>query len=155
MTSKENCTHVNEGTRLIPTLTIKGADKAIEHYKKAFGAVETYPPVMCPDTHTVAHASLTIGASEIFLAEERPERGEKAIPGQSFYIYVPDADAAIEKAVHAGLKQDKPVEDMFWGDRSGTVTDPYGIKWTLATHVRDVSPQEIEKGMKKMASKAA
>jgi len=154
MTNKENCSHTNV-TRIIPTLAIKGADKAIEHYKKAFGAVETYPPMMCPVRHTVAHASLKIGESEIFLGEECPEMGANAIPGQAFYIYVPDADAAIKKAVQAGLKQDKPAEDMFWGDRMGTVTDPYGIKWTLATHVRDVSPQEMQEAMKKMASKAA
>ena len=152
MTDKENCAHSN-ASRLIPTLAIKGADKAIEHYKKAFGAVETYPPMIDPNKKTVAHASLKIGESEIFLGEECAEA--KAVPGQSFYLYVPDVDAAIQKAVQAGLKQDKPAEDMFWGDRMGTVTDPYGIKWTLATYVRDVSPKEMEEAMKKMANKAA
>jgi uncharacterized glyoxalase superfamily protein PhnB len=154
MTDKENCAHVNT-MRIIPSLTIKGADKAIELYKKVFGAVEVYPPMMCPLTHTVAHASLKIGESEIFLGEERPEMGCNAISGQAFYVYVPDADAAIKKALAAGLKQDKPTEDMFWGDRMGTVTDSFGIKWTLATHVRDVSPDEMQEAMKKMASKAA
>lgn len=148
------CSHAGNKTRLIPQLTLKNCDKAIEHYKKAFGAVETHK-MMCPVTGVVAHAGLKIGDTEIFLGEERPEMGCHAIKGQSFYIYVPDADAAMKKAVDAGLKEEKPAADQFWGDRMGTITDPYGITWNLGTHVRDVTPKEMEEAMKKMMGKAA
>lgn len=154
MTDKADCAHANMH-RLIPTLAIKDAKKAFELYKKAFGAVEAYPPLLCPTTHVLAHGALKIGASELFLGEARPEAGCPASAGQNFMIYVPDADAAIKTALAAGMKEEKAAEDMFWGDRMGTVTDPFGNKWSLATHVRDVSTQEMEEAMKKMGSKAA
>jgi PhnB protein len=141
-------------TCVIPTLTIKGADKAIEQYKKAFGAVEEHM-MRCPESGVVAHCGLKIGASMLFITEENKERGCVAATNQSFYIYVSDADEAMKKAVKAGLKEAQKAEDMFWGDRMGVVTDAAGIKWSLATHVRDVSPKEMEAAMKKMAGKAA
>jgi PhnB protein len=140
-------------TRLVPQLTLKNCDKAIEHYKKAFGAVETHR-MMCPVTGVVAHAGLKIGDVEIFLGEERPEMGCHAIKGQSFYLYVPNADEAMKKAVDAGLTEQKAAADQFWGDRMGTVTDPYGITWNLGTHVRDVTRKEMEEAMKKMVKAA-
>lgn len=139
---------------IIPTLTIKGADRAIEQYKKAFGAVEEHM-LRCPETGVVAHCGLKIGSSALFITEENKERGCVAATNQTFYLYVPDADEAIKKAIKAGLKETQKPEDMFWGDRMGVVTDAAGIKWSLATHVRDVSPKEMETAMKKMSGKAA
>ena len=140
--------------RLIPSLAVKGADKAIEHYKKAFGAVETHK-MLCPQTGVIAHAGLKIGESDLYIMEENQKVGAIAGQNLSFYIYVPNADDAMKQATKAGLKETQPVQDMFWGDRTGSVTDPYGIRWTLATHVRDVSEKEMQDAMKKMAGKAA
>lgn len=137
--------------RVVPTLTIKGADKAIEHYKKAFGAVETHK-LLCPQTGAIAHAGLKIGETELFVTEENPKMGCVAGQGLSFYIYVPNADDAMKQAVKAGLKEKQAVQDMFWGDRMGSLTDAYGISWTVATHVRDVTEKEMHEAMKKMAS---
>lgn len=154
MTNQDsNCAHAHKH-RLIPTLAIKGADKAIEQYKKAFGAVEAYR-MACPKTGAIMHACLKFGETEIFMCEENPQMGAIATQNQSFYLYVPNADEAMKQATKAGCKELKPAEDMFWGDRNGTVADSFGIKWTLATHVRDVSPQELEEAVKKMAGKAA
>lgn len=152
--NKESACSTAGITCVIPTLTIKGADKAIEHYKKAFGAIEEHR-LLCPVSGNVAHCGLKIGASAIFITEENRERGCIAGTNQTFYIYVPDADESMKKAIKAGLKETQKAEDMFWGDRMGTVTDPYGIKWSLVTHVRDVSPKEMEAAMKKMSNKAA
>ena len=140
--------------RAIPVLILKNADKAIDHYKKAFGAEETHR-MLCPQTRVVAHAGLKIGESEFFITEENAKMGCVASPGQSFYLYVPDADKAFETAKKAGLKEVQPVTDQFWGDRTGTLSDAYGLKWSVATHVRDVSPKEMEEAMKKMAKQAA
>jgi PhnB protein len=140
--------------RVIPQLSLKNAKKAIEHYKKAFGAVEEHV-LLCPVTGTVAHAGIKIGDTGIFLTEENPERGCMSSSGQSFYIYVPDADAAMKKAVKAGLAETQKAQDTFWGDRMGMVTDPYGITWCIATHVRNVSPKEMQVAMKKMSECAA
>jgi PhnB protein len=153
--NKESTTCASTGQMcVIPTLTIKGADKAIEQYKKAFGAVEEHM-MRCPESGVVAHCGLKIGASMLFITEENKERGCVAATNQTFYLYVPDADEAMTKAIKAGLKETQKAEDMFWGDRMGVVTDAAGIKWSLATHVRDVSPKEMEAAMKKMAGKAA
>ena len=140
--------------RAIPVLILKNADKAIDHYKKAFGAEETHL-MLCPKTGVVAHAGLKIGETEFFITEENAKMGCVATPGQSFYLYVPDADKAFATAKKAGLKEVQPVTDQFWGDRTGTLSDAYGLKWSVATHVRDVSPKEMEEAMKKMAQKAA
>ena len=152
--NKESACSNAGSTRIIPALSIKGADKAIEHYKKAFGAIETHK-MLCPQTGVIAHAGLKIGETEIFISEENPKMGCVAAQNLTFYLYVPDTDEAMKKAVKAGLKETQKADDMFWGDRMGVVTDPYGIKWSLATHVRDVSPKEMQDAMKKMASKAA
>ena len=143
----------NKSPQVIPVLIIKGADKAIEHYKKAFGAIETHR-MLCPQTGVVAHAGITIGETELYISEENPKMGCLSSPNQTFYIYVPNTDKALETAKNAGLKETQPATDMFWGDRVGTVTDPYGLKWSLATHVRDVSPKEMEEAMKKMEKAA-
>jgi PhnB protein len=139
---------------VIPSLTLKDAAKAIELYKKAFGAQEE-GRMNGPDGKIV-HAILRIGSSKIFLADTDPKMN--ATPSVSgFYVYFPDVDAIFKQAKQAGLSEKFPVTDMFWGDRMGALTDPFGIKWTLATKVREVSPAELEEGAKKMfaSSKAA
>ncbi len=132
-----------------PHLVIRGARKAIEFYKKAFGAAE----VMCmpgPNGETVMHAEIKIGDSMIYLADEfsaaaiaSPEKfGGTTV---SFHIYVPDADAVFKQAIAAGAKVAMPMMDMFWGDRYGQVIDPFGHHWSIATHVEDVPPEEMGK----------
>jgi PhnB protein len=140
--------------RIIPALSIKGADKAIEQYKKAFGAIETHK-MLCPQTGVIAHAGLKIGETEIFISEENPKMGCVAAQNLNFYLYVPKVDDSMKQALKSGLQEVKAAEDMFWGDRMGVVSDAFGIKWTLATHVRDVTEKEMTEAMKKMASKAA
>lgn len=130
------------------SLTIKGAAEAIEFYQKAFGAVESYR-LPSPDG-TVMHAEFKIGDSVIMISDEFPDWGCLS-PGTvggcptTFMIYVPDVDAAYEKAVKAGATARTPVANQFWGDRSGALTDPYGYKWSLATRVEEVNPAEIRK----------
>lgn len=139
--------------RVIPILVFKGAVKAIEHYKKAFGAEEMYR-MTYPDSDLIAHAGIKIGDTEVFVSDEREDMCSKASAPQAFYLYLPDADAAMKKAVQAGCTEDQPVTDMFWGDRMGTVTDPFGMKWMIGTHVRDVSEDEMKEAMKKMGKAA-
>lgn len=134
---------------LTPTLTIRGVDKALDFYKLAFGAEERMR-FFAPDEKTIMHAELMIGNSIIMLNEEYPGmgcRGPQALGGTSvgLYLYVQDADHLFNRAVSAGAKVDMPVTNMFWGDRCGQVTDPFGHKWTLATHKEDLSPQEMRK----------
>ncbi|MDI1227510.1 MAG: VOC family protein [bacterium] len=145
--------------RAIPMLSLIGAEKAMDTYIKAFGAVET-SRTMCPVRHVLAHGSLKIGETELMLGEHDPnmkdKNGEACVnsAGQQLFIYVPDADAAVKKAVAAGLKETQAPEDMFWGDRMGTVKDAFGMRWNVATHIRDVSKEEMEEAMKKMSEAA-
>jgi len=144
-----------------PHLVIRGAAKAIEFYKKAFGATELMV-MPGPDGKGVMHAELKIGDSIIFLADEWPN-GPQASPEKyggtttSMHLYVPNADAAFEKAVAAGAKVEMPLMNMFWGDRFGKVIDPFGHEWAIATHVEDVPPAEMGKrmaeAMKQMGNK--
>lgn len=133
-----------------PYLTADDAAAAIEFYKAAFGAVETCRLEM-PDG-TIAHAEVKIGDSHVMLGQECPSWGNKSPKSlggtpTGLCVYLPDVDAAFAHAVSAGATVDKPVEDQFYGDRSGTVTDPFGHKWTLATHVEDVAPAEMQRRM--------
>ncbi len=133
-------------------LIVDDAEAAIEFYKKAFGATEQ---MRMPMGDKIGHADIVIGDSHVMLADEFPEMdklGPKARGGStsSMMIYVPDVDAAYEQAVAAGAEAIRPVEDQFWGDRSGWVKDPFGHEWTLATHVEDVSPEEINQRMAEM-----
>lgn len=137
---------------IIPIMMLKNADKAIELYKKAFGAVEEHK-MLCPETGVVAHCGLKIGDSTVFISEARPETGCLPTENQSFYLYVPDCDKSVEQAVKSGMKQEQKPEDMFWGDRMGTVADPFGVKWSIGTHMRDVSEKDMQEGMKKMMEK--
>ena len=144
---------------LTPMLTVQNADAAIDFYKKAFAAEERFR-MPTPDGKGVAHAELKIGDSVFMLGDEMPEQGCRSpvsVGGTpvSFYVYVEDVDAAFKTAVDAGAKVKMPVEDMFWGDRIGEVIDPSGHVWTLATHVEDLSEEEIRKRGQEFFSKMA
>ncbi len=134
-------------------LTIRGAAKALEFYKAAFGAKELYH-LPGPDG-TIAHGEIQIGDSRVMFADENPQWGNKGpqtLGGTpvGFCVYVDGVDAAFEKAVAAGATVVKPVQDQFYGDRSGTVLDPFGHQWMLATHIEDVSPEEMNRRMQEM-----
>lgn len=136
---------------LTPHLVVRNADQAIEFYKKAFGAELQGGVVRGPDGK-VMHAQLRIGDSFLMLNDEMPEYGSLSpLSGGSssvtIHIYTDNVDAAFERATSAGAKVGMPLADQFWGDRYGTVTDPYGHKWSLATHVKDLSPQEMDRAM--------
>ncbi|MES2822592.1 MAG: VOC family protein [Pseudomonadota bacterium] len=135
---------------LTPYINIKGAAEAIEFYKKAFGAIETGRITM-PDG-TIGHAEIQIGDSKIMLADEAPQWGNKSPStlGDSpvcLCLYVEDADAVFAQALNAGatITGDMDVKDQFYGDRSGSLTDPFGHKWTIMTHKEDISFEELQK----------
>jgi len=140
---------VPEGYHAVtPYLIIQGAAAAIEFYKKAFGATEVMR--MSAPSGKVGHAELRFGDSHVMLADEYPDmgyRGPRSIGGSpvSILLYVEDVDATVERAVAAGAKLLKPVQDQFYGDRSGTLEDPFGHVWSVATHIEDVPPEEMEK----------
>jgi PhnB protein len=131
-----------------PYLIISGAGAAIEFYKRAFGATELLR--MPGPGGKVMHAEIKIGDSPIMLADEMPEmgyRGPQALGGTpvSIMLYVQDVDKTFNQAVAAGAKVMRPLQDQFYGDRSGTVTDPYGHVWTIGTHKEDLTPEEIDR----------
>jgi PhnB protein len=131
-------------------LTVRGAAAAIEYYKQAFGATEVMR-FEGPDG-TVGHAEIQIGDSRIMLGDECPQMGARspeALGGTpaGICLYVEDVDARFAQAVAAGGKVERPVVDQFYGDRSGTIVDPFGHKWTIATHVEDVSMEEMHRRM--------
>jgi PhnB protein len=133
-----------------PYLIIKGAAAAMDFYKDVFGATEIMRMPQ-PDGR-IGHAEMKMGDSVIMLADEYPEMDiiSPTTLGNSpvgILLYVDDADATFNKAVSRGAKVNKPLADQFYGDRSGTVIDPFGHKWTIATHVEDVSPEEMERRM--------
>lgn len=139
-----------------PYLFVKGAAAALEFYKQAFGAIELMR--LADPTGKIGHAEIKIGDSPVMLADEHPEigvLGPESIGGSAtcFMIYVPDVDARFTQAIAAGAKVLRPIADQFYGDRSGTVMDPFGHMWTIATHKEDLTPDEIaqraEAAMKK------
>jgi PhnB protein len=142
---------------LTPYLCIKGAREALAFYGKAFGAEEIYKLEM-PDGR-IGHAELQIGNSRVMLSDEMPEmpdaitRSPTSLNGSTtgFCIYLEDVDARFAQAVAAGATVKRPVTTQFYGDRSGTLQDPFGHFWTLSTHVEDVSPEEIKVRMAKFA----
>lgn len=148
-TMKTTVEPVPEGFRTAtPYLIITNAAKAIEFYKEVFKATEV-SRLATPDGK-VGHAEIKIGDSRLMLADEFPEwdaRSPQTIGGSAVFImlYVEDVDAVVSRAVAAGAKLFKPVEDQFYGDRSGSITDPFGHKWTIATHKENVSPEEMKK----------
>ena len=130
-------------------LTVDDAARAIDFYKQAFGATEIS---RLPMGDKIGHAELQIGDTRIMLNDEFPERGNlgpKARGGSpvSLIIYTNDVDSSFRKAIDAGATQTMPVEDQFWGDRMGGLTDPFGHKWSIATHVEDVPPEQFQERM--------
>ncbi len=144
---------------LTPQFTFKDSRKAIEFYKKAFGAVERYA-IAGPNGKGTMHAEIQIGDSIMMLGDEVPNqpcKGIETLGGSpvNFYVYVDNAGSAFQKALEAGAGQHMPVQDMFWGDRVGIVKDPFGFTWSLATHTRDVTQQELQEGAKNMMAQMA
>lgn len=132
---------------LTPHLTVRGAAKAIEFYKRAFGA-KVRMRMAGPDGKSIMHAELKIGDSIVFLNDESPDMGchsPQSLGGtpSALHLYVRNVDAAVKRAVAAGAKVQMPVADMFWGDRYGKVIDPFGHVWGLGTHKEDLTPKEI------------
>jgi uncharacterized glyoxalase superfamily protein PhnB len=133
---------------LTPHLTVRDADKALEFYKNALGA-EILHIARTPDGK-VMHASLRIGDSMLMLNDEFPEMGglsplSTGGAGVTIHIYTQDVDAAFNRAVSAGAEVKMPLMDQFWGDRYGMVADPFGHKWSLATHIKDMSQEEMQR----------
>lgn len=151
-------THVKpipEGMHTVtPHLVCARAAEAIEFYKRAFGAHELSR--LPGDDGRIMHAALRIGGSVIMLTEECPEwnsLGPLALKGSpvTLHLYVEDADRSFDQAVAAGATVRMPVAEMFWGDRYGVLEDPFGHRWSVATHVRDLAPEEIQDGMRRMS----
>jgi PhnB protein len=143
---------------VIPYLYVKGAAKAIEFYKNVFGAVEKVR--MPGPNESVGHAELTFGDSMVMLSDEHPQMGAlgpQSVGGSpvTLHVYAADVDAVVQKAVAAGATLDRPVKNQFYGDRTGLIIDPFGHKWYVATHVEDVSPEEMKKRMAAVMGQAA
>ena len=139
-----------------PSLTCRGADRAIEFYKKALGAQELFR--MASPDGKVGHAELQIGDSRIFVNDEFPEMGAVAPSGPSgtyLFLYVEDVDATFNRAIAAGARSEMPVQDQFWGDRYGKFIDPFGHRWGVATHKEDVTPEEMDRRTKAYYAKSA
>jgi uncharacterized glyoxalase superfamily protein PhnB len=138
---------IPEGMHTVtPHLVCAGATEAIEFYQKAFGATELSR--VPGENGKLMHASVRIGDSVVMLNEEMPEWGAfgpKSLKGSAvtIHLYVENADAVFEQAVAAGARVTMPLDDMFWGDRYGKVEDPFGHQWSIGTHVRDVTPEEM------------
>jgi len=142
---------------ITPFLTVRDAARAIEFYKQAFGAEEK--GVMKGPDGKVMHAELKIGDSLIMLSDEFPEYGALSPQsiggsGMGLHIYLDGVDAAFDRAVKAGAKVEMPVMDQFWGDRYGKLTDPFGHKWSIGTHIKDLSMDEMKRGMDDAMAKA-
>jgi len=136
-----------------PHLICAGAADAIEFYKKAFGAVDLGR--LAGPKGKLMHAAIRIGDSTVMLVDEMPEWGAfgpKSLKGSpvTIHLYVQDVDASVARAVAAGAKITMPLDDMFWGDRYCKVEDPFGHHWSIATHIREVSPEEMQQAMQKM-----
>ncbi len=134
---------------ITPHLTVRGADRAIDFYRRAFGAKE-HARMHAPDGKTVMHAELEIGDSRFFLGDEVP--GMDCVSPETLggsptgvYLYVRDVDKVFRQAVEAGATVKRPLENMFWGDRTGSLRDPFGHTWDLATHQEDVPPEEMKR----------
>ena len=135
-----------------PYLIVSGAARALDFYTQVFGATEI---MRMPGPNGIAHAEIRIGDSVVMLADESPDMGYKgpvALGGSpvSLMLYVADVDATFQRAIAAGAVQQRPVRDQFYGDRSGTLEDPFGHVWTVATHIEDVAPDEIDRRLAAM-----
>lgn len=144
---------------LTPHITVKGATKAIDFYKRAFGAQELSRH--SGPNNLIMHASLRIGDSALFLNDEFPQSPGCMSPqtyggtAVTLTLYVDDADAVFKRAVDAGAEVKMPIDDMFWGDRYGVVADPFGHWWAVATHKEDVSPEELQRRGREAMSQMA
>lgn len=153
-TAKPGVKPIPEGMHTVtPHLICAGAADAIDFYKKAFGAVELSR--MPGSDGKLMHASFRIGDSVIMLNDEMPQWksfGPKHLKGSpvTIHLYVENADAAFDQAVRAGAKVTMALDDTFWGDRYGKLEDPFGHQWSIGTHVRDVTPEEMQKAMDQM-----
>jgi uncharacterized glyoxalase superfamily protein PhnB len=154
--SSSSTKRIPEGMHTVtPHLICANATSALDFYKKAFNAVEI-SRIPGPDGKLM-HGSFRIGDSVVMINEENPQwgaLGPKSLKGSpvTIHLYVEDVDAVVDQAVQAGAKLTMPVEDMFWGDRYGKVEDPYGHNWSIGTHVRDVTPEEMRNAMAQMGA---
>lgn len=142
-----------------PSFTFKDSQKAIEFYKKAFGAkvLDAFPS---PTGRGIMHATIQIGNSIVMMGDENPGPSYKSaetLGGSpiSLYVYVPNADAAFKQAVEAGGTATMPVADQFWGDRAGSIRDPFGYSWMIVTHTQDLTQEQIRKGAEVFFSQMA
>ncbi len=143
---------------ITPYLFIKGAARAIDFYKQTFGAQEHMR--MPGPNNTIGHAEISINGSRMMLADESPAM--KALSPETIggspvmiHVYVPDVDAVVNKAIASGARLLHPVEDKFYGDRSGSFTDPFGHLWGVATHIEDVTPEEMQKRVAALQQKSS
>ena len=145
-----NVKRVPDGMHTVtPHLSVRGAADAIEFYKQAFGAREIFRHAM-PDSQRIGHAEIRIGDSKVFLNDEFPEMGcssPQSLGGSpvTLHLQVEDVDALFDQAVKAGATVVMPVQDQFWGDRYGMLADPFGHRWSIGSHVRDLTPEEVMK----------
>ncbi len=145
-----NVKRVPDGMHTVtPHLSVRGAADAIEFYKKAFGAQEIFRSAM-PDSQRIGHAEIRIGDSKVFLNDEFPEMGcssPQSLGGSpvTLHLQVEDVDSLFDRAVQAGATVLMPLADQFWGDRYGLLADPYGHRWSIASHVRDMTREEVMK----------
>ena len=150
--------HIPDGYHTVTAyLYIRGAANAIEFYKTALGAEELFR--LADKEGKIGHAELKIGDSIVMLADEHPVMkvvGPHTLGGTSvgLLVYVKDVDTIVGRALAQGAKLERPVQNQFYGDRSGTVVDPFGHKWTIATHIEDVPPEEMEERAKKAMQSA-
>ena len=140
-----------------PYLIVDGAEEAIRFYERAFGATEV---MRLPMGDKIGHAEIRIGDSMVMLSDEWPDYGKlgpKARGGAtaSLMIYTEDVDSAFERAIAAGATAERPPEDQFWGDRMGSLVDPFGHSWSIATHIEDVPEEEMQRRMEAFATEMA
>jgi uncharacterized glyoxalase superfamily protein PhnB len=138
---------------ITPHLTIDGCDRAIDWYKRVFGA-ELLERAPDPTGKKVWHASMRIGDSVIFMNDAFPDMGGPAQP-TSLWIYADNIDQRWKRAVDAGGKITMPIADMFWGDRTGTLVDPFGNRWSLSQHVKDLTPEEMKQAQEAFVASMA
>ena len=151
--------HIPEGySTVTPYLIVNGGAAAIDFYKQAFGATEIMR-FAGPDGK-VMHAEIQIGNARVMLGDEQAERGHRSPQalggsGSGIMLYLESVDQVFNRAIHAGAKALEPVNDKFYGDRSGTLVDPFGHWWTIATHVEDVPPEEMRRRAEALTAHAA